>query len=556
MMATASNPATTNHSPRYSGGDGHNSPQSRRSTRAPSPWSQIVRGESESVPAVPSSPSAVGLQEQVSSSDSLSGKVVSSASSSDDPATEAPAESSENGNNNAAKKPAWNKPSNAPPVEVGPVMGAASWPALSESARATPKSSSDSLKVLSDGSVPALQGIGVGNASPSSSLQKPAISNANSNSTLHHGVPARQKSLKRFGSSGGSAGAVIGSLPANGGVPQSPPQGPVGEVSHNNSHRDHTQRSTNWDNGPRGPFVSQPQAHGGNDHPQQQRNSFRRGSGGPHSRGDGSYNHNYGGRRDHDRGNHDWNTNRGFNGNREGHMQPQRGFPRSFIRTPLHNTPPFIGPPPPVRPFGSPMGFPELTPPLYYVPAPPPDPLRPPVPFVAPITPHPMFFPAHDPQLHSNIVTQIDYYFSNENLVKDTYLRSNMDEQGWVPISLIAGFNRVQRLTDNVQLILDLLQVSTVVEVQGDKIRRRNDWVRWIMPPVAFPSVPSSPSLGSSTPDALASRIQGVALEENSTSLSRSSSLDLNSQSHPSNGEGTSGQAASDPLVSGKNSGI
>lgn len=92
--------------------------------------------------------------------------------------------------------------------------------------------------------------------------------------------------------------------------------------------------------------------------------------------------------------------------------------------------------------------------------------------------------------------------------------------------------------------------------LQGDKIRRRNDWVRWIMPPVAFPSVPSSPSLGSSTPDALASRIQGVALEENSTSLSRSSSLDLNSQSHPSNGEGTSGQAASDPLVSGKNSGI
>lgn len=34
-------------------------------------------------------------------------------------------------------------------------------------------------------------------------------------------------------------------------------------------------------------------------------------------------------------------------------------------------------------------------------------------------------------------------YCSNENLVKDTYLRSNMDEQGWVPISLIAGFNRV-----------------------------------------------------------------------------------------------------------------
>jgi len=32
---------------------------------------------------------------------------------------------------------------------------------------------------------------------------------------------------------------------------------------------------------------------------------------------------------------------------------------------------------------------------------------------------------------------------SDANLVRDEYLRSNMDEQGWVPISLIASFPRV-----------------------------------------------------------------------------------------------------------------
>jgi len=34
-------------------------------------------------------------------------------------------------------------------------------------------------------------------------------------------------------------------------------------------------------------------------------------------------------------------------------------------------------------------------------------------------------------------------FCSNDNLCKDMYLRRHMDEQGWVPVALIAGFNRV-----------------------------------------------------------------------------------------------------------------
>ncbi|KAK4854357.1 hypothetical protein QYF36_022704 [Acer negundo] len=129
-------------------------------------------------------------------------------------------------------------------------------------------------------------------------------------------------------------------------------------------------------------------------------------------------------------------------------------------------------PPPPHGPFVNPIGFLGAGN-LYYVAPPPPDALRD-VPAVT-------YF--HATQLHCLIVKQIDYYFTKENLVKDIYLRQMMDDQGWVPIKLIAGFNKVKLLTSNIRLILDALQGSMVVEVKGDKIRRRNDWIRWIMVP-------------------------------------------------------------------------
>lgn len=34
-------------------------------------------------------------------------------------------------------------------------------------------------------------------------------------------------------------------------------------------------------------------------------------------------------------------------------------------------------------------------------------------------------------------------YCSDDNLSRDDFLRSKMDEEGWVPISLIAGFPKV-----------------------------------------------------------------------------------------------------------------
>ncbi|GJJ75070.1 la-related protein 1 [Entomortierella parvispora] len=80
------------------------------------------------------------------------------------------------------------------------------------------------------------------------------------------------------------------------------------------------------------------------------------------------------------------------------------------------------------------------------------------------------------------ILQQMEYYFSIENLCKDVYMRNQMDSEGWVPLSLVANFNRVKNLTTDHALIKETLKSSKVIELQGDRIRKRGDWASWIFP--------------------------------------------------------------------------
>ncbi|KAF2593915.1 hypothetical protein F2Q70_00045500 [Brassica cretica] len=84
--------------------------------------------------------------------------------------------------------------------------------------------------------------------------------------------------------------------------------------------------------------------------------------------------------------------------------------------------------------------------------------------------------------LSSRIVSQIEYYFSDENLVSDDYLKSLMDNQGWVDVFFIAEFRRIKALTDDIDLILRSMGSSTTVEVQVLRLRKRHGWERWILP--------------------------------------------------------------------------
>ncbi|XP_022769228.1 la-related protein 1C-like [Durio zibethinus] len=487
--------------------DGLNSPQFRRKN-LPSPWAQVVRGESESISAVhhsPFSPSSTTsspvacFPEQTTFSDCSPSKAASSSSSSPPPDISLAADdggSDSNSNNGAArsKKPAWNKPSNGV-VEVGPVMGAASWPALSESARASPKSLADSsAKTVSDGSLSNSQGPVI-----PQSAQKQGSSNANSNSTPNRTMSGRQRPSKRGGSGGGAIAPPQSGFSHQHLTPPPPPSFPVIQMPPNSygnfipamadsSMRDPQYRGNNWETRPGGGFASQ--SH--NDH----RHSSRRGSNyGP--RGDGGYHNNFGGRRDQDRGN--------YGNARDGHMQPQRAPQRGFSRHPPATAHTFVLPQP-VRPFVNPIGYPELI----YFPSFRGMPL-----FAPPPAPPPaIFMPVLEVPLPAKLLHQIHYYFSDANLIQDEFLKSNMDDQGWVSISLIAGFPRVKSLTSNIQLILDSLRSSTVVEVQDDKVRRRNEWTKWIPYRVSTELGLLSP--GGTSADMLASSLQQLTVKEES----------------------------------------
>ena len=62
------------------------------------------------------------------------------------------------------------------------------------------------------------------------------------------------------------------------------------------------------------------------------------------------------------------------------------------------------------------------------------------------------------------------------------YLRSRMDGEGYLPVSLIASFNRVKALTQDITFIVQSVKDSEVVEVKdGTKVstckRSRNTFV-------------------------------------------------------------------------------
>lgn len=87
-------------------------------------------------------------------------------------------------------------------------------------------------------------------------------------------------------------------------------------------------------------------------------------------------------------------------------------------------------------------------------------------------------------QVKLSIRKQIEYYFSVDNLCKDIFLRSKMDEQGYIGLAVVASFNRVRMLTPDLMLILDALKDSSVIEVSADgaMIRAKETWQQWVLP--------------------------------------------------------------------------
>jgi len=89
--------------------------------------------------------------------------------------------------------------------------------------------------------------------------------------------------------------------------------------------------------------------------------------------------------------------------------------------------------------------------------------------------------------LSSLVRSQLEYYFSIDNLIKDVYLRSHMDSKGFVLLSFIAQFNRLKQLTTDIELIKLAIQQSNEIEHKmgsdgKDRLRKREDWEKWVLP--------------------------------------------------------------------------
>ncbi|KAG6507249.1 la-related protein 1B-like [Zingiber officinale] len=481
------------------------SPSPRADRAARQPWSHVVRGEPDGSSSSPP---------PISSPDPSDRKP----SASDGVAQEAAAA--------RGKKPAWKRPLPNGSIETGPAVmgGSASWPALSESAKPAAKSQPSA----SDGTPPLSASPG---PATSSSLPK---QNVTPHGAPNHLAPENQKSIKRGGniSNGASpASAAAAAAPSPPPALAIMPQANMDEQAPRElSSQEHsTKNTTNYNNDSKGGGSGSQVHDGGGDNWRSYGGNRRWNNGG----GSGSHHSNYSNRRDQERGSYD-----GYRRNSFGRdFQIQHRGARPYFRPPPPPMPPpFPGHIPQVRPFGNPIVFSDMQSPYVYLSSQPPPGA---VPFVHhPGMAHAMYFPAIDAQ-RATLLKQIDFYFSDENLCRDVYLRQNMDEQGWVSVSLVAGFNRVRQITNNIDFILDTLPLSTEVEVQGDKIRKRKGWMSYLLrPSINRAANASGQSPVTLKPDNLAAQLQAVDLEaavsEQSRRriLSRSASGNVNSQLH------------------------
>lgn len=58
-----------------------------------------------------------------------------------------------------------------------------------------------------------------------------------------------------------------------------------------------------------------------------------------------------------------------------------------------------------------------------------------------------------------------------------------MDSNGWVDMAMIASFNRIKNLTEDVAIVKEAAEISVMLEVRDDKLRLANgEYRQWVLP--------------------------------------------------------------------------
>jgi hypothetical protein len=85
---------------------------------------------------------------------------------------------------------------------------------------------------------------------------------------------------------------------------------------------------------------------------------------------------------------------------------------------------------------------------------------------------------------HEKTIAQLEYYFSAENLLKDTYLRAHADSHGYVPLRLILDFRRIKELGNTLGSLhaasQDSDRLENLLDHNGmEKIRGKDTSKHW-----------------------------------------------------------------------------
>ncbi|KAI5968889.1 LARP4 [Candida theae] len=112
-----------------------------------------------------------------------------------------------------------------------------------------------------------------------------------------------------------------------------------------------------------------------------------------------------------------------------------------------------------------------------------------PIPIPTPYTPCTPMVPLESKRdtLKKNIKKQLQYYFSTENLCKDTYLRSLFDKtDGKLKVKKLLEFNKIKVLTHNgkyAEMVTGAAKELPLLEVlEGNEYIRLKTWEKWVMP--------------------------------------------------------------------------
>lgn len=113
-------------------------------------------------------------------------------------------------------------------------------------------------------------------------------------------------------------------------------------------------------------------------------------------------------------------------------------------------------------------------------------------------------------ETRERLVRHLTYYFSPANLIKDEFLRMHMNSELYVQCSLIANFPAIQKLTTDLDLVVELLRTCPNVQVSGDGLM-----VRPVsMPQPTFVSPPVPPGASPFTPPMASVVLSGEKIGE------------------------------------------